>query len=180
MNGAMKKLSLSLILIFMAAAERLWWDLGPNVELVMTVSVLAGMYLGRKWGIGVALISLAVSDLVLGNTLIMIFTWSAFAVIASGGGLIKRQPIRAGIYGLASALFFYFYTNFGVWLIGGLYPHTLAGLLRSYVMGLPFLRLHAVTSVLFLTVGVSLIEIIRLAFKTKRGIRFDSGAVPQL
>lgn len=164
----------------MAVAERLWWDLGPNVELIMTASVLAGMYLGRKWGVGVALISLVISDLVLGNTLIMIFTWSAFTLIVLGSRWIKGRSIRAGFYGLASALFFYFYTNFGVWLIGGLYPHTLAGLLRSYVMGLPFLRLHAVTSVLFLTAGVSLIEIIRLAFKTKRGIRFDSGAVPQL
>ena len=175
----MKRLSLSLLLIFLAVAERLWWDLGPNVELIMTASVLAAMYLGRNWGIAVALISLAISDLVLGNTMIMFFTWSGFALIALASGLIRRRPVVAGIYGLASALWFYFYTNFGVWLIGGLYPHTLAGLLQSYIMGLPFLRLHAVTSVLFLSVSVSLIEII-LAFKAKRGIRLDSGAVPQL
>ena len=106
-------------------------------------------------------------------------SWSAFALIAFGGGLVRRRPLVAGGYGLAGALFFYFYTNLGVWLIGGLYPHTLAGLMRSYTMGLPFLRLHAVTSMLFLTVSVYLIEII-IAFKTKRGIRFDSGAVPQL
>ncbi len=175
----MKRLSLSLVLVFAAVAERLWWDLGPNVELVMTASVLAAMYLGRNWGIGVALISLAISDLVLGNTLIMFFTWSGFAVIALGGRLIKRRPVIAGIYGLAGALWFYFYTNFGVWLIGGLYPRTLAGLAQSYIMGLPFLRLHAVTSVLFLSLSVSLIEIL-LALKAKRGIRLDSGAVPQL
>ena len=176
----MKRLSLSLLLIFMAVAERLWWDLGPNVELIMVSSVVASIYLGRKWGLAVATLSLLISDLVLGNTLIMVFTWSAFALIALGSGLVKRRPVYAGIYGLVSALWFYFYTNFGVWLIGGLYPHTLAGLVNSYVMGLPFLRLHAVTSVLFLMVSVSLIEIIRLAFKTKRGIRFNSGAVPQL
>lgn len=175
----MKRLSLSLILIFPAVAERLWWDLGPNVELIMTASVLATMYLGRKWGVAVALISLAISDLVLGNTLIMIFTWSGFALIALAGTIIKRRAMVAGIYGLAGALWFYFYTNFGVWLIGGLYPHTLAGLMRSYVMGWPFLRLHAVTSVLFLTVSVTLFEIL-IAFKVKRGIRFNSGAVPQL
>jgi len=145
----------------------------------MTAGVLAALYLGRSWGLGVALVSLIISDLVLGNSLIMIFTWSAFALIAFGGGLVRRRPLVAGGYGLAGALFFYFYTNLGVWLIGGLYPHTLAGLMRSYTMGLPFLRLHAVTSMLFLTVSVYLIEII-IAFKTKRGIRFDSGAVPQL
>lgn len=175
----MKRLSLSSILVLIAVAERLWFDLGPNVELVMTAAVLAAMYLGRKWGIGVALISLAVSDLVLGNTLIMIFTWSAFAAIVLGGAWIKRRPFRAGVYGLGSALFFYFYTNFGVWLMGGLYPHTLAGLVRSYAMGLPFLRLHAVSSVLFLSASIWLIENL-IALKAKRGIRLDSGAVPQL
>lgn len=175
----MKRLSLSSILVFIAVAERLWWDLGPNVELVMTAVVLATLYLGRKWGIAVALISLAISDLVLGNTLIMIFTWSAYAAIAAAAFWIKRRPLRAGFFGLAGALWFFFYTNFGVWLIGGLYPHTLTGLIRSYVMGLPFLRLHAVSSVLFLSVSVWLIENL-IALKAKRGTRWNSGAVPQL
>jgi hypothetical protein len=175
----MKRLSLSLILVFIAVAERIWFDLGPNVELVMTASILAGMYLGRKWGIGVALLSLLISDLVIGNSAIMLFTWSAFTLIAAGSFIIKRRPLLAGGYGFISALFFYFYTNFGVWLIGGLYPPTLTGLMRSYLMGLPFLKLHAVTSVLFLFASVSLFNIL-IAFKQKRGIRFNSGAVPQL
>ncbi len=175
----MKQLSLSLLLILIAVAERIWFDLGPNVELVMTASVLATMYLGKKWGVFVALTSLIVSDLIIGNSLILLFTWSAFALIAAGSSLIKRRPIVAGLYGLASALFFYFYTNFGVWLIGGLYPRTLAGLIHSYVMGLPFLKIHAVTSVVFLFASVSLFNIL-IAFKRKRGIRFNSGAVPQL
>lgn len=154
----MKKLSLSFALIFAALAERLWWDLGPNVELIMTAGVLAAIYLGRRWGLAVSLISLAVSDLILGNTLIMIFTWSAFALITLFGTLIKRRPLLAGGYGLLAALFFYFYTNFGVWLIGGFYPHTFAGLVDAYVMGLPFLRLHAVSSGLFLFCSVLVIE----------------------
>lgn len=175
----MKRLSLSLGLVLAAVAERLWWDLGPNVELIMTAAILASLYLGRSWGLAVALASLAISDWVLGNTLIMIFTWSAFAVITAAGAWVRRSPVQAGVFGLVSALFFYFWTNLGVWLIGGLYPHTLAGLLRSYIMGLPFLKLHAVSSVLFLSASVWLIENL-IALKAKRGIRLDSGAVPQL
>jgi len=175
----MKPLSFSALLIFIAVAERLWWDLGPNIELVMTASVLASLYFGRGWGAAVALIALAVSDLALGNSLIMIFTWSAFTVIALFGFLIKGQSLKAGLYGLAGALFFYFWTNFGVWLIGGLYPQTLSGLIDCYLMGLPFLRLHAVSSVLFLSVSVFLINNLNI-FRLKRGIRCNSGAVPQL
>ncbi len=160
----------------MAVSERLWFDLGPNIELVMTAGVLASIYLGRRWGVGVALISLAISDLVIGNTMIMIFTWSAFALIAFGGKMIKGPLMGAG-YGLAGALFFYFYTNFGVWLIGNLYPHTFGGLIQSYVMGLPFLRLQAVGSMVFLGSTISLIKLFNLRIWVSR---CKSGAVPQL
>lgn len=172
----MKKALAAGLLIVLAVSERLWFDLGPNIELVMTASVLASIYLGRRWGVGVALISLAISDLVIGNTMIMIFTWSAFALIAFGGKMIKGPLMGAG-YGLAGALFFYFYTNFGVWLIGNLYPHTFSGLIQSYVMGLPFLRLQAVGSMVFLGSTISLINLFNLRIWVSR---CKSGAVPQL
>lgn len=174
----MKKVLAAGLLIVLAVSERLWFDLGPNIELVMTVSVLASIYLGRKWGMAVALISLAVSDFFLGNSLIMIFTWSGFALIAWGGKWLKGKNGLAGAgYGLAGALFFYFYTNFGVWLIGNLYPHTFGGLIRSYVMGLPFLRLHAAGSMVFLGSTISLINLFNLRSWVSR---WKSGAVPQL
>ncbi len=174
----MKNLFISLALIAAVVSERLWFDLGPNIELIMTASVLASIYLGRKWGMAVALISLAVSDFFLGNTLIMIFTWSGFAMIAWGGRWLKgKNGLFGAGYGLAGALFFYFYTNFGVWLIGNLYPHTFSGLIQSYVMGLPFLRLQAVGSMVFLGSTISLIKLFNLRIWVSR---CKSGAVPQL
>lgn len=174
----MKNLFISLALIAAAVSERLWFDLGPNIELVMTASVLASIYLGRRWGIGVALLSLMISDFFLGNSFIMIFTWSGFAVIAWGGRWLKgKNGLFGAGYGLAGALFFYFYTNFGVWLIGNWYPHTFSGLIQSYVMGLPFLRLHAVGSMVFLGSTISLINLFNLRIWVSR---CKSGAVPQL
>lgn len=174
----MKNLFISLALIAAAVSERLWFDLGPNIELVMTASVLASIYLGRKWGIGVALLSLMISDFFLGNSLIMIFTWSGFALIAWGGRWLKgKNGLFGAGYGLLGALFFYFYTNFGVWLIGNWYPHTFSGLIQSYVMGLPFLRLHAVGSMVFLGSTISLINLFNLRIWVSR---CKSGAVPQL
>ncbi len=35
---------------------------------------------------------------------------------------------------------FYLITNFGVWLMGNYYPKNAAGLLESYIAGLPFLQ----------------------------------------
>jgi len=182
MQNEKRKIILFVCLVIAAVSERLWFDLGPNIELVMTSSVLASMYLGRRLGVGVALVSLMISDFFLGNTLIMIFTWSGFALIAWGGRWLKgKNGLFGAGYGLVGALFFYFYTNFGVWLIGNLYPHTFSGLIQSYVMGLPFLRLHAVGSVLLLSGSMVLIEIVNKLISLKSsGTRCDSGTVPQL
>lgn len=162
----MKKLLIATLLILVAVSERLWFDLGANVELVMTVSVIASIYLGRKWGVMVAVLALMISDLVIGNTAILIFTWSAFGLIAAGGGWLKqwqgmKRSLAGAGYGLLGALWFYFYTNFGVWLIGGLYPHTWQGLVGCYWMGLPFLKLHAVSSMILIGGGVELAAVIR-------------------
>lgn len=174
----MKKLSLSLLLVLVAVGERIWFDLGPNVELVMVTSVLATILLGRKWGVGVAFLSLMISDLVIGNSAIFIFTWSAFGLIALASHWLKDKAwYWGGAYGLAGALFFFIYTNFGVWLIGNWYPHTLSGLVRCYLMGLPFLKLHAVSSMLLLSGSSALINLFNLRFRVSR---LKSGAVPQL
>jgi len=161
-----RKRIIFLLLLLIAITERLWFDLGPNVELVMVASVLASMYLGREWGAVLAVMSLVLSDLVIGNTMIVVFTWSAFAVIGFGGNWISKwkgnkQVVAAGGYGLISALWFYFYTNFGVWLMGGMYKKTFVGLMKSYQMGLPFLRIHAVSSVLLVGGGVLAIQLVR-------------------
>lgn len=160
-------------LLILALAERLWLDLGPNVELIMVTSVLASMYLGKKWGAGLAVLALAVSDMVIGNTMIMVFTWSAFTVIGMGGYLVKKwqgskRVMAAGGYGLISAWWFYFYTNFGVWLITPMYQKNLKGLVECYMMGLPFLRIHLVTSVILVSGGVLVIELVRLLVRNRK------------
>lgn len=174
----MKKLSFSLLLVLVAVSERIWFDLGSNVELVMTVSILGTILLGRKWGVGVAILSLMISDMVIGNSGIFMFTWSAFGLIAAGSSWLKNKGWQwGGIYGLAGAVFFYGYTNFGVWLIGGMYAHTWVGLMRSYWMGLPFLKIHAVSSMLLLSGTLGLLNLVNLRFRVSR---LKSGAVPQL
>lgn len=44
--------------------------------------------------------------------------------------------------GVAGSVFFFLFTNFGVWLLndGTMYAKTWAGLVECYVMGLPFYR----------------------------------------
>jgi hypothetical protein len=53
-----------------------------------------------------------------------------------------RFTVQMTGMGVGATMFFFFWTNAGVWLLGdGIwYPHTPAGLLQSYINGLPFLR----------------------------------------
>jgi len=150
-----------------AVGERLWFDLGPNVELVTLTAVIASMYLGRKWGGILGVLVLLLTDMVIGNTKILLFTWSGFFMIGWGGSVLKkwqgsRRILAGGLYGAAAALGFYLWTNFGVWLLSGMYEFTLGGLMRSYMMGLPFLRLHFVSNGLILGGAMLIRELIVL------------------
>ena len=154
-------------LVLLALTERLWLDLGPNIELVTLAALAATFYLGKKWGIGVALVSLAISDVVLGNTPIALFTWSAYTIGALGFSILgrfaktaKNRVVMASVLGVGFSLWFYIWTNFGVWLTDtwGMYPHTFAGLITCYVRGLPFLKNQLLSNLIIVPVGFGLVE----------------------
>ena len=117
----------------------------PNLEIATAATFLAVLLLRNRWAAVVPFAVVAVSDAVLGNTHVMWFTWSAWAVVGVGAVLARhlRGPSRYAAalgVGVGGSLWFFAWTNFGVWLMDGLYPATLDGLLASYVAGLPFLR----------------------------------------
>ena len=117
----------------------------PNLEIATAATFLAVLLLRNRWAAVVPFVVVAVSDAVLGNTQIMWFTWSAWAVVGAGAIFARhlRGPRRYAAalgVGVGGSLWFFAWTNFGVWLMDGLYPATLDGLLASYVAGLPFLR----------------------------------------
>jgi len=84
--------------------------------------------------------ALLLSDLILGFHDTMLFVYGAVALMVLVGRLMGPSAgllthIGASLAG--SALFFVI-TNAGVWLVGGLYPQTLEGLVSCFVMAIPF------------------------------------------
>ena len=155
-----------LILFILAFLERVLFDLGPNIELVTLSMLLSAAYLGRKSSFWLTFLIMLATDLILGNSNIFIFTWSGFlipALIASGF-FQKNNPKRfkrigiGTLAGISSTAFFFLWTNFGVWILSSLYPKTLLGLLSSYINALPFLRLQAVSTLIFVPLGFLLTE----------------------
>ena len=51
---------------------------------------------------------------------------------------MKKTYVHLGSNALLSSTIFFIITNFAVWMSGGLYPHTMDGLLLCYTMAIPF------------------------------------------
>ncbi|MCL2089731.1 MAG: hypothetical protein FWH11_00645 [Micrococcales bacterium] len=121
----------------------------PNVELVTSSAVILALTLGIRWK-AAALGPLAVviiSDLILGNSQVYLFTWSAwlvigiFAIVARR--LIDRHRFLGGVgFALVSSTWFFLWTNFGVWALwrGTFYSVDASGLISCYAAGIPFYR----------------------------------------
>jgi hypothetical protein len=77
--------------------------------------------------------------------------------------IVKHKGIKKYFLGttagLSANLFFYLWTNFGVWLLSGMYPKTTTGLLMSYVNALPFLRYQLISTLIFIPLGFFATEI---------------------
>ena len=158
----MKKLGWALLLVVVAVGERVWWDLGPNIELVTMAMILAASYLGKNWAMGVVLVSMGISDLMLGNSNIWLFTWSGFLIPVLW--MNKEPGVVKGVgMGLGANLFFYAWTNFGVWLLDswGMYSNDVSGLINAYINGLPFLKLQVFSTLLFLPAALVVMEVWR-------------------
>lgn len=155
------------ILVGLGIAVRTIWHPAENVEFVTSGALLAGAYLGLRASIAVPLATMIISDLLIGNTNIFIFTWSGYLCIGVLGYLSRLSDLkgrskilRATGLGVIASLWFYLWTNFGVWILDswGMYQKTLAGLSQSYWYGLPFLKLNLLGNLFFVPVSFFIVE----------------------
>lgn len=162
--GRFNKKILLAVLFFLAFSERVFLDLGPNMELMTVTMLIASAYLGTKHSVFLVLSVLFLSDLIIGNTNIFLFTWSGFIIPAIVlANPLKRAKIKvyAGtLFGMGTSLFFYLWTNFGVWLLDtwGMYANDTSGLAMAYINGLPFLKASLVSTILFVPIGFAAFE----------------------
>lgn len=167
MNNFSKK---HLVILFIAIGvfSRTVWHFGANIEWVTAATILAAFYIGRRAALVVPIAIMMVSDMIIGNTNIFLFTWSAYLVAGLVVPLIfenKRQGIvrlmgeSTGI-GIATCIWFYLWTNFGVWFLDswGMYPKTVSGLFDAYLMGIPFLKAQLMSNILFIPVSFLIAE----------------------
>lgn len=152
------RLLLAFVLITLGILGRTIFHLGDNIEFVTSSTLLAASFLGFRWAVIVPLVIMAVSDFIIGNTLIFLFTWSAYLLTGLLGFffLTKKSGIINHVFkatgtGIISSIIFYLWTNFGVWLLDsfGMYSDNLSGLLDSYIMGIPFFKANLYGNLIF-------------------------------
>ena len=114
----------------------------PNVSPVAAMALFGGAYFtDRKLAFIIPLFALVVSDMIIGLHDTMPFVYGAFTVtVMAGIWLHNRLGVMAvASTAIATSLLFFVVTNFAAWLFNqGLYPMTSAGLLQSYIAGIPF------------------------------------------
>ncbi len=139
--------------ILIGVLTRTVFHVAPNVEFVTGVTLASAYFIKKGYSISVPFAIMFLSDVIIGNSSIFLFTWSAFGVAWLIGKLLSFKKFKKIVKGskitnmlLASelggilfTLSFYLWTNFGVVVVSNMYPKNLQGLLLSYKMGLPFL-----------------------------------------
>jgi hypothetical protein len=141
----------------------------PNFAPLTALALVSGLYVPRRLAYIVPVAAMLVSDLFIGfyHPLILISVYSCLLVTTYLGTVTKKHKNFATIVGvtLVSSVLFYLVTNTMVWAFGALYPHTLAGLLESYTLALPFFRNSLLSDFFYTGVLVGGIEAVRYGLK---------------
>lgn len=146
-----KEIMLAIGMLVLGIVSRLIVHI-PNFTPVMALALFGGVYLKKGQAVFLPVLLMAVTDVFLGIHGTIFFTWGSVALIAVLGLWLRKNKNAAAIAGssLASAIFFFIVTNFGVWLVSGMYPHTWAGLADCYALAIPFFR-HTLLSTIVYT-----------------------------
>jgi len=135
----------------------------PNMTTIGAASVFMGAKFGVKKGMLVMLLTMLITDSIKGLHSVMWATYGAlFIAVLIGKYAIGNR--RAGwIMGgtLLSSLIFFIVSNFAVWLSPHfMYPLTPDGLMRCYVMALPFFRNSLIGDVLYTVIFFGVYDIV--------------------
>ena len=138
-------------LIVLAVATRLIPH-PPNFAPITGIALFSAARFSNKFvAILIPFISLFLSDLFLGLSLINVFVYTGFGLILAVGFLIKKASISTVLF---SSVLFFIVSNLGVWFL--YYPLTLEGLTSCFTLAIPFFTNTLLgdivyTGILFLT-----------------------------
>jgi len=131
-----------------------------NFTPILAVGIFAGFYFKQFFlSSFIVILSMFVVDIYFGFHNTMFFTYISLAAVVSLGLIIKKFGFTEILFaGLLGSVCFFIITNFGVWLISGMYEKNISGLLQSYIMAIPFFHKTLASTLLYLFVLKFLFE----------------------
>lgn len=146
----------------------------PNFAPIGALALFGGAYLNGIFAFVVPLSAMFVSDLFLGFHNTMFFVYGSFILIGLLGLWLKNHKSAGNVIlaSLSSSVLFFLLTNFGVWLVSGMYQKTASGLMESYFMALPFFRNTLLGDLFYTGVFFGGYEVLK-AFTYKVALRFN-------
>jgi len=171
------------------------WNLQPfpNFEIIMVITFLAAIFLRSTMAILVPILSMILSDLLLGNSIfvgnqmnrIVLFTYSGFAMIALvnifnrnkfGKGLgelkVRNIGMAAGL-GIGFVLIYDIWTNIGWWYL--IYPHTANSLAAVFTSGIPFMIYHMLSgAITFTAIALPILSYVSMKHRIEMPLKISN------
>ena len=157
-----------ILILILGIASRLLPHLS-NFTPVLAIAFFGGVYLSQRWSLVLPILLMMVTDLIIGTYSGMMFNWIAIGLCAVfGWQLQKNKGVKNVLmFSFLSALVYFTVSNFGVWLVGGLYSLDAKGFVNCYVMALPFFRNTLISTVVYSVILVLGYEYASVKFKVQ-------------
>lgn len=151
------------LMVFAAAFVRLLPH-PPNFAPIAAMALFGGAYFNKKsFAFAIPLLAMFVTDAIIGFYSYAWMVYISFALIVLLGiVMLKKVSVKNVVLASVTAsVSFFAITNFGVWMLGTLYPKTPAGLMESYIAAIPFFQNSLIGDLFFSGVMFGVYELVK-------------------
>jgi len=146
----------------------------PNFSPIAAIAIFGALYLPKRLYLIIPIAAMLVSDIFIGfyNPFIMLAVYTGFVLTGIIGLLIRKNKKFYTVLGgtVLGSIIFFLLTNAAVWVFGTLYPHSLAGLMESYAMAIPFFRNSLLGNLFYVGVLVGGYESVKYLLMNNRKV----------
>ncbi len=169
------KIAIVIAIVILAAMSRLV-DHPYNFTPIIAMSIFAGCYLRKKWGILLPLGAMLISDFFIGfyDWQVMLAVYASIALAFGVGWILynRKKWYNIVFASLISSIVFFILTNLAVWAFFNWYAHTWEGLVYCFTLALPFFR-NALAGNLIYTVSFFGAYEAILVLANKKSIKYE-------
>ena len=133
--------------IFITLAASRFIPHPPNFTSLLALSFYVPALLGVRY-LPSLVLSLIITDLIIGLHGVTLFTWGSVILIGLGSKFLAKTILNRVFGSLLGASLFFIITNFGVWTLGS-YTYTFEGLLLCYTLAVPFFAYSLISTFIF-------------------------------